>query len=437
MKNTVWLVLLLAGSADAALAQTTSSRPPSIGAAPRVNAGAPARRIGIRAAVDVSYDSNVLGISDSAILTGRSKDDIQIAPSLQLDLVLPFGRQSAFLRGQIGYDFYLNNSRLNRERIILDGGVNLAVLGSCSTGINGSFGRYRSNSGDIFIATPSGIDIIRNVETRTSIGGQVQCGSSIGLSPSISYRHTEVRNSSDFLERNDSNQDAIEGSLGYQRPSLGRISVYGSYAKGEYPGRDVNFFDARDPRFNPDALDGVTSYSTGLRFERDIGSRASGAVSIGYTWVDPESANSRKFRGSSYSLSLALRPTDRLSVDLLASRSAELSNTIFATYSITEVYSLNGTYRLNPKVALNFGSSHQIRDYRGNAPVIVPLPGDPFPIFITNDKFTRAYGGFVYDLNRRLRLNGLVSQQRRNSDNSRFDYKNTTVSLGVSYSLGR
>ena len=56
---------------------------------------------------------------------------------------------------------------------------------------------------------------------------------------------------------------------------------------------------------------------------------------------------------------------------------------------------------------------------------------------LTDDKFTRAYGGFVYNLNRRIRLNGLVSEQRRHADNPLFRYNDTTVSLGASLSLGR
>jgi hypothetical protein len=284
-----------------------------------------------------------------------------------------------------------------------------------------------------------------NVEERTSIGAQVQCGSTIGLTPALGYRHSTTRNSSPFFEPNDSNQDVIDGSIGYARPSLGRVALFGSYARGEYLGRDVNgnlrtlFPTAGDPSFRPNpafmsnALDGVTSYSAGVRFERNIGSRIFGAVSLGYSWVDPEAVTSRRFRGNNYSVNLGLRPTDRLSVDLIASRSADLSNTVFATYSVTEVYSLNGTYRMQPRLSFNFGSSHQTRDYQTRVRV------DPLNqfTFIDSDKFTRAYVGAVYDLNRRLRLTGLFSQQGRKSSDSRFNYTNSTVTVGASYRLGR
>lgn len=445
LKNFQWLALLLLGSAEAALAQSTASRPPSVGASPRASGAGIARQLGLRAAVDLTYESNVFGVSDALArqqaLRGadRTRDDFILSPSLQVDLSLPFGgRQSAFLRGQAGYDFHLRNSQLNRERIVLDGGANLA-LGSCSSTVNASIARARSNAGDIFVVAPGSFNARRNVVNRFGYGGQVRCGGAIGLTPSVGYQHVEVRNSSPLLELNDSNQDVFDASLGYQRPSLGRISVYGSYATSEYIGRDINFnrrtlapiSDALNPLFDPRSLDGVTSYSAGLRFERDIGSRIYGAVSVGYSWVDPKSPNSRKFRGSNYSVNLSLRPTDRLLVDLLASRSSDVSNNIFATYSLTEVYSLNGTYKLNPRISATFGTSYQSRDYRGSA-----LTPDQLTL-LRSDEFIRAYGGVSFDLNRRLRLNGLISQQRRKSDNALFNFTNTTVSIGASLALGR
>jgi hypothetical protein len=280
----------------------------------------------------------------------------------------------------------------------------------------------------VFAISPLPIISRSNTEERRTIGAQAQCGSAIGLSPSFGYNHSETRNSSPFFQLNDSNQDAFDASLGYQRPSLGRIAIYGSYAKGEYLRRNILGLSSTIPGI---PLDGVTSYSAGARFERNIGSRIAGSISVGYTWVDPKAIFSQKFRGNSYSANLNVRPTDRLSIDLLASRAADLSNTVFATFSVTEIYSINGTYRLNQKLALNFGSSHQARDFRQSAPTPDQLA------FVSKDEFTRAYVGAVYDLNRRLRLNGLISQQRRQSDNALFNYNNTTVSLGASLSLGR
>lgn len=429
MNKRAWLALLLIGSGEAAIAQSTSSRPPVVGSQGRPNRGVPERHIGIRADVDLNYDSNAFGVSKALepvrLAGSRSKDDISITPSLQLDILLPFGRQSAFVRGGIGYDFFTKNSELNRERINLDLGTNLQVTNFCTTTINGTYLRSRSNAGDVVDPVAGGLVRLNNTEEFKSIGARADCGSGFGISPGFGYRHSETRNSKSVFKFNDSNQDSFDGSIGYQRPTLGRLSIYGSYSTGKYLNRDIlglPFGLTGFPR------DGVKSYSAGGRFERNIGSRISGVLSVGYSWVDPKSLASKKFRGSSYSAQINIIPTNRISLDLLASRAAELSNTTIASFSITDVYALNGTYRLNERLALNFGASHQTRDFRQTATATNP---------ITNDKFDRFYGGFVYDLNRRIRLNGLVSQQHRGANDARFRYSNTTASLGVSLSLGR
>lgn len=412
------------GCADIAAAQSTSNLPPSNGASEVGSiVGSLVRRVGIRAGVSANYDSNVFGFNGrGGVLQGRSADDITIRPTLAVDLLLPFGRNSVYTRGSIGYDFHLNNSDLDRERITLDGGGTLQVANSCTISPNINYGRARSNAGDLFIVDGGASAIRRNVEERVTVGGQAACSRTSGLSVTAGYRHTTFRNSVDVFRFNDLNQDGVDGSIGFQRPSLGRLAIYGNYGEVEYVLRGER----------------IKSYGTGIQFERNIGSRASASVSVGYTWVEPQS-NTGRFSGSNYSGTLNLRPSDRFSVDLIVSRSVDFANNLFASYTITEVYALNATYRLSPRVRTTFGSSHQKRDFQ----LQFTQPGGPLAVPISSDGFTRAYGGVVYDLNRRLSLNGLVSQQKRNSrsvgsiNNAFFDYTNTTVSIGASLSLGR
>ena len=430
MNKNGWAALLLIGCAEAAIAQTTASRPPVVGSAGR--AAEPTRHITIRAAMDASYDSNVFGLSDPLIKRGglgdRSKDDFSLSPSLSTDLFLPFGRQSVYARGTVAYDLYANNSRLNRLNVSLGMGGNVQVTNSCTAGTDLNYTRSRSNAGDVFAVLDGALVRLGNTVEFRSVGVRGQCAGAIGISPSVGYTHSETRNSSPFYAFNDSNQDTVDASIGYQRPSLGRVSIYGNYSKGEYPNRNVLGLPATIPGI---PTDGVTSYSAGARFERSIGTRLSGSASFGFSWVDPKNIFSQKFRGTTYSLQVNIIPTNRMSLDLIASRSAQLSNTVFASYSVTNLYALNGTYKVNDRLSANFGVSQQKRNYRQSASTVDQAA------FPTEDKFTRAYSGFAYNLNRRIRLNGLVSQQRRQADNPLFRYNNTTATLGVSLSLGR
>ena len=428
LKRQACTALLLLGAAGAAEAQTTASRPPSFGAAPRANPGAATRQIDIRATVDVGYDTNVFGVGRGFVgAVGRELDEFSVTPSLQLNILQPVGRHSAYINGQIGYDFFARNDQLNRERINLQAGYNLALPLRCDGNLNSSYLRARVNAGDIFALNPDPAFGRNNTFVVRSVGGRVNCNRAIGFSPSVGYTRSEIRNSIPLFQLNDLDSDTYDASIGYARPSLGRVSIYGSYARTGFLRRNRFGF----PAFPGDALDGVEVYTAGGRFEREIGSRISGAIAAGYSWVNPRNVFADPFTGSNYSVSLALRPSDRLTVDLLASRAIDVQNTIFATFAVTDVYALNGTYRVTRPLALNFGSSYQQRDFRGNA----RTPDGA--LFINSDSFIRAYGGFSYDLNRQLRLTGLVSQSRRNSNVNAFDFRNTSVNLGISYALSR
>lgn len=429
MNKNAWAALLLIGCGESAIAQN-SARPPVVGSAGRP--GAPTRHVNIRANVDATYDSNVFGLSDAFIeqhgLGSRSKDDFSFTPSLQLDLYLPLGRQSVYARGSLGYDFYIHNTGRDRERINLGLGGTAQLTSTCSVGLDGNYTRSLSNAGDVLVVEEDQLVRRNNTTEFRSIGAQAQCAGAVGISPSIGYRHAETRNSRELFQLNDSNQDTFDLSIGYQRPALGRISVYGTYSKGEYLNRNILGLPFDVPGI---PNDGTTSYSAGARFERSIGTRLSGSASIGYSWVNPKAIFAQKFRGAVYSLNLNVIPTTRLSVDLAASRSANLSNNALASLSVSEVYSLNATYRLNERVSLNFGSALTKQNFRQTVQTIDQIT------FVSKDKFTRSYGGFVYNLNRRIRLNGLVSHQRRSADNPLFRYSNTSATLGISLALGR
>jgi hypothetical protein len=430
LNKNAWVALLLIGCGEAAIAQTNSPKPPVVGSSGRQ--AEPVRHINLRAAMDASYDSNVFGLSDLAIERGslgdRAKDDFSLTPTVSVDLFLPFGRKSVYARGSVGYDFYESNRQLNRLNINLGLGGDVQVTNGCSVGADVSYTRSRNFAGDVFAVGEDPLVRRSNTVEYRSFSAQGQCAGAVGISPSLGYTHSETRNSVSFYEFNDSNQDTIDASIGYQRPALGRLSIYGNYTTGEYPNRNVLGLPDIVPGI---PHDGVTNYSAGARFERNIGTRVSGSASIGFSWVDPKALFSQKFRGTTYSLQVNIIPTDQLSLDVVASRSGQLSNSVFASYSVTDLYSLNGTYKLNQRLSFNFGASQQKHNYKQSARSVDQLA------FLTKDKFTRAYGGFVYNLNRRIRLNGLVSQQRRQADNPLFRYNNTTATLGVSLSLGR
>jgi predicted porin len=407
------LGLLLAGTAGAAAAQT-----PGMGGG-QGPAGPNERRVEIRPSAQLIYDTNVYRVGEGFDLGGLARDDVRVTPSVDAIIALPVGRQTVFLNGNVGYDFYRRNSRLDRERIALSGGAQLRAGQRCSATVTGGYVRQQSDFTDVFatLAVP-------NTDERRSIDVQASCGGAVGLTPSFGYRHDESRNSSDLFRPLNTNSDTFNASLGYQRPTFGVLSIYGTYTTSAFPER----------RFlTPTGLvrDGVENYSAGISFERQIGRRITGTVALGYTWVNPRLDDTPDFRGVSYRAAIDVRPNDDFTVNLTASRNVEVQNFVAASYSITDLYGLTGTYQFNPRLRMNFGSSYQKRDFRAG-PQLGGLPGF---LLLPEDKVITGNVGLSYDVTRRLTLTTGFVQERRDSNNQIFNFKSSVVTAGISLLL--
>lgn len=377
------------------------------------------RSLSIRPSVQLVYDSNVYKVGrQSNLAAGPQTDDVSISPGLNVDISLPLGRQRVFLAGYAGYDFFMKNSRLDRERIGLDGGADLRLIGSCSTTVNIGYARAQGDlaNGLSLFAAP-------NTEERVSYGANASCGSAIGLQPGIGYSHQKIRNSNRSFFTTNSTSDNYQASLAYVRPSFGSLSIFGTYGEARYDDR-VPLIPGVPTGFR----EGIDSYSVGLRYEREIGARLRGSISGGYNWVNPKIGN-QTFRGANYSLALDYRASERLTASVTAARSADLPNLINVLYAITDAFTLNGNYRLNPRISLNFGGTYQNRKLRASEVLV----GTPF--IATRDELLQLNFGAGYDLGQKLRLNLGFTRQQRRSDNEFFRYNANQVVFGASYQL--
>ena len=379
--------------------------------APAQSSGASGRHVDVTVGSRLTYDTNVLRQAGGpGAPAGYDRGDFRVTPSVDLDISLPISRQSLFLSGSIGYDFYQKNTQLNRERISLLGGVNLNVLGSCSTTFSGEYVRQQSDLADLI-----GVGDLTNTEERRAVDARVACGSAIGLRPTLGFRHQTVDNNIPVRRVGDYNSDTIDASIGYTRPSLGTISIYAETTDTTYPRR----------RLGP-VEDGVKFYSMGARFEREIGSRLRGTVSVGFTKVVPKLVGDG-FKGLSYSASLDFQPSERLHLGLLASRAAQASSLLDANYTITESYALDGNYALNRRFRLMFGAAYANRQFDAS-PLI------PGAIDIGGDRTYRGNAGLQYIWNDRLTLGLDYTYERRDAGNSFFDYSHSI--FGLSARLG-
>lgn len=376
--------------------------------------GTPERRLDFNVAMVLEYDSNVIGVSDALLQPGDSEDDIRATPTASIDLLLPVGRQSVFLNGSVGYDFYAENKRLEAERVGLTGGVVISAGNSCSVTLTGDYGSSQSDPGDLLER-----DDLRNTQETIGYGGNVDCGSAIGLQGSAGYRRIEVDNSSAIRQFSNFSSDTFDASIGYARPALGEISIFGTWSEGVYPNRVTL------PGLPQEEIE---SYTAGLRYSRNIGSRLRGEVSVGFTDVSSNQPGVPDFSGASYSASLSFTPNDQASATLLVARAVDQSNLLNVSFSITDTYSADAQYALSQRIRLRTGISYRTRELRENPLLDVVTLG-------RDDRVLRSYGGISYIVERGPGLSLDIGTERRRADNRLFNFSSFFAALTTRYSF--
>ncbi|MEO9213187.1 MAG: hypothetical protein ABI242_08600, partial [Caulobacteraceae bacterium] len=303
----------------------------------------------------ILYDSNVSGgNSDLAAAKGLKPADEIFAPSVNLNIVRPVGREVVFLQASAGYDFYRVNSILNRERIDLRGGVSGRVA-ACNATVTGDYDRFQSNLGDLSRLA------VKNTVDHESIGLDGSCGRPIGLAPTFSVNQNWTANSSLQQSFSNSNSTTASGGLAYRRPTFGSLSVFGQYTTTTYPNRGnlIGF---------PGISSGYTSWAGGLRFERRLGARIQADATLSYTSLSPDIAGTGGFKGLTYSGDITYRASRRLSGNLDFQRGPVPSNRLNSLYSLNQSLGAAVSYEAGPRVTLRLGASYVTEGYGGGLP---------------------------------------------------------------------
>jgi hypothetical protein len=377
------------------------------------------RDIGVFVSVQESYEDNVLRQPDAfPVPPGFSREDFRISPALNVNIVQPVGRQTLTLLGGVGYDFYRRNDRLERERINLQAKANLAVGANCKPDVGLAFSRQQSDLADFFSITDFRL---RNREQRVTFSSGIKCGGIVGLKPGATFERSVVKNSSFFRKIGNFNQTAVGVSIGYTTPTLGELSLFGNYRRGNYPNRGA--FTGR-----PSVNERIGVYTAGIRLQRDIGERLRGNISLGYTVAEPSVAGTRRFSGISGSADLTAQLGDSLQAVIGYSRAVQQSNQLDVSFTVNDSYNINATYRLNQLITLSAGAARTQRKLRNSPLLQANLLGD-------NDRSTQFSGGIQVTPTGPISfsLNGTRSSRR--SQTGFFDFKASTVTLGVNLNI--
>lgn len=366
---------------------------------------------------DLIYDTNVA--QSGAFLASRRGlrlSDVSARPSVAVNLGRRLGRQTLFLQGSAGYDFYDRNRILNRERIDAHSGV-LLVAGPCSGTISGDYGRRQSELADLALVNKiPELNIVRNTEETKKADITGECGAKIGLAPTFDVSETWNNSNSTLLKASDSSTFSTMGGLAYQRPTFGKISVTGSYSAVEFPNRGnivggVAFKES------------YRLYAGGLSYERRIGARLDGTFSASYTSLVLNIPGAKGFRGLTYSADGSYQLDPRLQLKLTIARATLPSSRVDATFSVNTSVTSELEYTVSQRLLLRVGGGRVHRNYPG----ALGTAG----LDLTQETVYSGHGDATYSLNRRISLGLNVTYTQRNANFQPLTYSGTNVALSI------
>ena len=364
------------------------------------------------------YSTNVAGVDDTvAHSRGLTRADEIFEPRIHFEVARPFGRETAYVTGDAGYDFYAHNKILNRENLDISPGV-LGQIGPCQTGLTGEYSRAQRDLAEL-AATPTGL--AAGVDQKDTlqveqIGGNAACVRSTGIGPSVTASETWVGNSATIERFTNAQTFSGSGGLTYQRPVLGSVRVFGAYSHTDYPDRAglVALIGAG-------VSTGYRTVSGGVSYTRAVGSRLQGSLSVSYTDLTSSGSSSPGFSGLTYSAALTYRVSSRLTTSAVISRETVPSNRLNSTYAIDETFDGQAAYELSSRLSLMGGVSYAQDDYGGT----------PSPIMfdLTKQKIYTAFGSANLKLTRRFSFALDVRHLQRTANFAGLSYSETRLGL--------
>ena len=378
-----------------------------------------------RAAVDVLYDENSVGLGAAAIAAQNlQRSEVQVTPSVELRYDMPVGRNAVFVDGTAGYDFHTRNKRLDKFRWSIGTGAAWQVGSRCSGTLGADYRSQQTTYGDLGIA-------LDNLERTQNYSLSARCAAPVGIGVTGGIAHKVGENSNILRQRSDLKSTSYFAGLIYNAPSVGTLSLTGSRDDRKYPNRFL---------VTPLGLerDGVMVERVSLAVERPIGARLLGNASISYIWTDPDVSITEDFKGIGWSAGLSYKLGARTNVNIDTSKDATSSVSLDSSYQVTRSYGLNASYQLGSQITLSAGGTLINRRFKGGDPsAVIPGPGGtviPLPLR-DKEKTTMVFAEIGYQLNRRLGFSLNGAHEERKASGRFYDYSGNSVRLSSIFSF--
>ena len=361
----------------------------------------------------VEYTDNVARRAQQSIGPGgryRSRDDWIFRPQVTARIGRPLGRQQLFVVGTVGRDIYARNSRLNRNRFGVNGGVNWALGTRCGGQLGGGYSKRGTQLGMFEEVIPS-----TQESWNMRVGGT--CRSARGTSINLNYNRFGTTNHTDdplgLRDRSWANVkgQGANGGIGYPVGSRGQIGVSGNWRQQEFPNQVLPTGEA-----NGNSIWGANAYAS-----YRLGQMLQVNGSVGKSWVDPNAPFTPSFSGLSWNLGLSYAGP-RLGVSASTGRNVNGSSGSLYNYTVGNFQNVSASYQMNEKLSFSAGASFSDLGYYGFGLL-------PESTLVRASKNQRYFIGADYRLNRILSFSLDYNHNRRTSDPNQFNYRVNTVGL--------
>jgi hypothetical protein len=381
----------------------------------------PTRKIDITATGETLYDSNVIrGRSDTANRRNLEKEDVKLSPAVNLDISMPAGNGNITLSGIAGYDFYVRNSQLNRERLDLSTSASLTVR-PCGLDVDAGYARQQTDLVDLSIIPGEADDSIVNVQSIRQVGATVSCGATVGIRPTASVRYLKSSNSAEQRDIQNFNSWTYTAGLEYSSPAFGILTVFGSRSKFTYADRDFEGVLIGSPDFRVK--------SAGVLLDRRLGARLQVRAQVSYANVSlPAGFDDDQGDGVNWDVSASLRVGTRMLLSAGTGRAIDSSLGFNSNFARSTSYTANVEYALSSLLRLSMYESYRKRDFQ----VSVLQP----ELLLTQDVLNEAGARLSYQ-RRRYNVTLRTSYQKRTADIDEYEYDSWRVALGLGIKLGR
>lgn len=363
------------------------------------------RHLDISLRAEVEHDNNVAKTSDAlAAQRGLTPEDVLFRPSVAIDFLAPVGRQSIFLRGDVGYTFYDKNKKLERENLDFAGGANVR-FGPCRSTLGGAYtrGLNQVENGNVF-------EIVENVQETKTASLDLQCARETGLGVIVQASAVSSTNDLTAMRLNDYDATTVMAGVTYQRPALGMVTFFGSQTKTEYDNRPLSR--------------GYNVQSIGATFERQLGARIQGTFTVAYATVDPigpAAIAGDDFSTTTYGVAVTFRATERLRFRGTFDREVVPSDAVGRTYDLNTSYAISADYDLGKRIAFGLGFASIDQESSGVSTL---------PIIQMTDATTETmFASVRYRQSERLSFLLQATRQEQNTNAPQFDYTSNRIGL--------